>query len=320
MQNRYVGDIGDYLKLGILRALSPGYRLGVAWWLHPDEEHNEDGRHIGYLRRDKEWRSFDPELFDALDRIVGTGRRSIRALEEANLLPDAVFASEFIPCGGLIRLRQQDRREWFAVVKKCLTNADLVFVDPDNGLEPDGFTTITLKAGKSISFDEMRELAFGRCIIAYHHQTRRKGGHLAEIEHLAARLRRSGFKTVDALRAKPYSPRVFFLLDAPAEIRVRAERIAAHWTGLITWHAAIGGANLAVFPRADHGNTDAVPEQGDIETPVPNGAAYDRMTEPGIFMIGDEVIYDGEAKHFGVKPLTKLSVLPSERSDMGNNR
>ena len=37
MQNRYVGDIGDYLKLGILRALSPGYHLGVAWWLFPDE-------------------------------------------------------------------------------------------------------------------------------------------------------------------------------------------------------------------------------------------------------------------------------------------
>lgn len=33
MQNRYVGDIGDYLKLGILRTLSPGYHLGVACWL-----------------------------------------------------------------------------------------------------------------------------------------------------------------------------------------------------------------------------------------------------------------------------------------------
>jgi hypothetical protein len=36
MQNRYVGDIGDYLKLGIVRALSPGYHLGVVpsqkWW------------------------------------------------------------------------------------------------------------------------------------------------------------------------------------------------------------------------------------------------------------------------------------------------
>jgi hypothetical protein len=51
VQNRYVGDIGDYLKLGILRALSPGYHLGVAWWLFPDEGHNGDGRHISYLSR-----------------------------------------------------------------------------------------------------------------------------------------------------------------------------------------------------------------------------------------------------------------------------
>ena len=49
VQNRYAGDIGDYLKLAILRALSRGYRLGIAWWLYPDESHNGDGRHIGYL-------------------------------------------------------------------------------------------------------------------------------------------------------------------------------------------------------------------------------------------------------------------------------
>jgi hypothetical protein len=48
MENRYVGDIGDYLKLGILRALSPGYRLGIAWWLFSDEGHNEGGRTGGY--------------------------------------------------------------------------------------------------------------------------------------------------------------------------------------------------------------------------------------------------------------------------------
>ena len=45
--HRYVGDIGDYLKFGLLRALSPGHRLGVASWLYPDENHNRDGRHIG---------------------------------------------------------------------------------------------------------------------------------------------------------------------------------------------------------------------------------------------------------------------------------
>ena len=74
MQNRYVGDIGDYLKLGILRALSPGFHLGIVWWLLPDEGHNRDGRHISYLNRPDQWRHFDPDLFDTLRGIVSPGR------------------------------------------------------------------------------------------------------------------------------------------------------------------------------------------------------------------------------------------------------
>ena len=99
MQNRYVGDIGDYLKFGILRAQSPGHRLGVAWWLHPDENYKRDGRHIGNLQQPDRWRHFDPELFDALASIVAGNRRDVRALEAANLLTGALFASELIPTG-----------------------------------------------------------------------------------------------------------------------------------------------------------------------------------------------------------------------------
>lgn len=73
-----------------------------------------------------------------------------------------------------------------------------------------------------------------------HHQTRWKGGHHAEIEHWADRLRECGFSTVDAIRAKPNSPRVYFLLNAPPDIRQRAEEIEDRWDGLITWHP--GGA------------------------------------------------------------------------------
>ena len=58
MQNRYVGDIGDFGKYGLLRSLcgvseilnshhSP--RLGVVWYLYPDESHDSDGKYTGYL-------------------------------------------------------------------------------------------------------------------------------------------------------------------------------------------------------------------------------------------------------------------------------
>jgi len=237
MQNRYVGDIGDYLKLSILRVLSPGYRLGIAWWLYPDESHNRDGRHIGYLQQSGQWQQFDPDLFDGLADIVATNQRTVRSLEAANLLPGAVFASRMIPVGGRTSDRSQQRRLWFEAAKRRVEDADLVFVDPDNGLAPTGYSCKSSKAGKSVTVSEIRELARpGRCLIVYHHQTRRKGGHHAEIEHWADRLRASGFGRVDALRAKPYSPRVYFLLDAPTDVRRRAELIASGWRGLITWH------------------------------------------------------------------------------------
>ena len=110
MQNRYVGDIGDYLKLSILRALSPGYWLGVAWWLFPDEAHNDDGRHVGYLNRPDQWRHFDPELFDALHRVVSSGRRNVRALQALHLIPGATYADDVIPDGGLMAQRPSARR------------------------------------------------------------------------------------------------------------------------------------------------------------------------------------------------------------------
>jgi hypothetical protein len=246
MQDRYTADVGDYLKLGILRALSQGYRLGVVWWLYPDENHNGDGRHIGYLTQPDQWRHFDPDLFDSLSQIVKSAQRHVRALQTSGILPGAVFASDMIPTGGPAMQRRQARHKWFQAARHTVQEADLVFVDPDNGLEPDGFGHGSGKAGKSITFDELRELVKpGRCLIVYHHHTRRAGGHYAEIEYLANRLRKSGFARVDALRARPYSPRVFFLLDAPADVCQRAEQIAWNWRGLITWHPDGGRSSSA---------------------------------------------------------------------------
>ena len=246
MQNRYVGDIGDFVKLGILQALAAEHRLGVAWWLYPDESHNKDGRHIQYLKQPDRWRHYAPDLFDRLQAIVAADQRDVAALETAGVLPGAVFASDPIPTNGPIQTRQQARQNWFQTVREKLTESDLVFLDPDNGLEPAGYRHGAVKAGKSVTLEEIRHLAKpGRCLIVYHHHTRRAGGHHAEIGYWADRLRGRGLAArVDALRAKPFSPRVFFLLDAPDDVRHGAKELANQWHGLITWHPDAGARTV----------------------------------------------------------------------------
>ena len=70
MQNRYVGDIGDFGKLGLLRALSSkGLSIGVNWYLTTDESHNGDGRHVNYLAK-AEYRVCDAALCDTLKYII----------------------------------------------------------------------------------------------------------------------------------------------------------------------------------------------------------------------------------------------------------
>ncbi len=76
MQNRYVGDVGDFGKCGLSRYLTgqmetpvpePALKLGVVRYLYPDESHNADGKHTGYLDDTSDnyaaYRACDPHLY-----------------------------------------------------------------------------------------------------------------------------------------------------------------------------------------------------------------------------------------------------------------
>ena len=240
MQNRYVGDIGDYVKLAILRALAHDRRLGIAWWLVPDEQHNGDGGHREYLRRPDEWKRFDPDLFEALARIEQAAQRDVHALEAAKLFPNVVFASDPVPCDlQPFAERPAARQRWLSAIRDRLQDCELVFVDPDNGLATPGLRLTLRRAGKSAFIEEIRGLTEShRPVVVYHHQTRRRGGHHMELHHIAAELRNGGLTVSGVLRAKPWSPRAFFILYGDGALQTRAERIVRDWDGWISWHPA----------------------------------------------------------------------------------
>jgi hypothetical protein len=225
MQDRYAGDIGDYVKLALLRALSGNMKLGVAWYLYPNEGHNEDGKHTAYLRNPTSWRKLDPCLFDSLQDVVGNGR-SVAALERCSGL-NAVYSGEKLKTYELgPGLRSEARTAWFSRVQEDLRDCDLIFADPDNGLTDDRPVRRTSKKfGKQLPLQEALSLSANRTAVIYHHNSRFKGGHDAEVEHWRAQL---GSGTL-AVRANAFSCRTFFIINPAEPIRARAEMFCDIW-------------------------------------------------------------------------------------------
>ena len=154
MKDQYVGDISDYRKYALLRALTKdsSLNLGICWMLTPDDGGN-DGNHRQYLATPERWKPQDPELFDLLKRIVqlkletnykrgagSTGERDegdgiwgsprwLPKIETSGVLGSTQFFNEYLSD------QLNCRRGYIAKVKNLFSQCDLVFFDPDNGLD-----------------------------------------------------------------------------------------------------------------------------------------------------------------------------------------
>ena len=199
--------------------------VGIAWYLHPDEGHNADGRHISYLSSPERWRHLDPELFDALTGIVA-GKRSVAALEQC-FDSSTIFASEPITTGNLpARDRCSARSAWFERTLNVLRASDFVFADPDNGLVTDEEDRRKGRNfGKQLPLSEAIALSAGRTAVIYHHNSRFKGGHDAEVNHW---LRLIDCPAI-AVRAAAYSCRTFFIINPDKMIVERARDFCERW-------------------------------------------------------------------------------------------
>ena len=185
MQNRYVGDIGDFGKYGLLRALTgsgnetdPGdpLRLGVVWYLYPDESHNSDGKFTDYLacspKNHSRFRACDPPLYEALSRLVVTGSRHIGAVRHSGILPcDTAFYEQTLSYtpGTKRSERETVRAKWLAGALESTKEADLIFCDPDNAIA--GKVKPWHKRGpKYVFVEDLQEFwKRGQSLVIYHH-------------------------------------------------------------------------------------------------------------------------------------------------------
>ena len=220
MKNQYFGDARDYLKYSLLRTLGRELSVAVCWLLTEDDL-GTDGRKTGYLERPDLWREFDPPIFDFLAQAIAGEQRNVDVMEQATLLGDnCCFFSEIVPADGLERCRYFDR---FVEHAK---GADLVFFDPDNGIEPR-----SAKGPKYVHWHELdRAWLQGHSLLVYQHFGRRSRN--AFMEEKAVQLRQ--LRGANAVYVFHDDSVAFFLVSQPRHqerIRRAKTEIEDKWVG-----------------------------------------------------------------------------------------
>ncbi len=165
VKEQYVADVSDYRKYALLRALADGgdRKLGVCWMLTPDDS-GPDGKKLEYLQRPEEFRRHDLELFDHLKTVVEDHpERTLDAIERAGLIPGAEYFNEILPDD------LKGPHAYRAPCKSGLAACDIIFFDPDNGLE----TSLVRGRKNSSKFIYLDEIASffqaGKSLLIYQH-------------------------------------------------------------------------------------------------------------------------------------------------------
>ena len=239
MQNRYVGDVGDFFKLGLLRWLvapsfdAPPMRLGIVWYRVADESHNADGKHVKYLdpttKAGAALRPLDPELYDRLAALVGSGARTLEALEDAGVLPiDVRTFDDELTFDGLETKAERAafRADWLTRARDELASCSLVFVDPDNGVRRSDHKNPSSqrKAVKHAYLDELAPfIERGQSLVAYHHADRTDKVRQQALRRMADAAEELGVEPLAAVRASRGSTRLFLVVPVEAH-RSQLER------------------------------------------------------------------------------------------------
>lgn len=172
MQDRYAGDVGDYGKIGLLKCLQThGFTIGVNWYRVPtlDSEKKNDGT---YKQQDGKYlvppqmMECDPQLADIITNIAQSKKRSVAEIQKADLVPGAIYFDDF--------LTLECRHEWHEKALKRFKDADLVFMDPDNGLLVKSVGKSSARSIKYVFYEEVKDfIDAGKSVLVYNHRCRK---------------------------------------------------------------------------------------------------------------------------------------------------
>ena len=221
MQDCYAGDIGDYGKCALLRELhEQGLSIGVNWYKTDAvvSKKQDDGKYcipdhlasydIGLSSRLK-------KIFHSQDGIV----RSIAALENERFIEGVLYFSDGVPV--------EHRDEWHQRALSKLSCADLIFLDPDNGMIAPSAEKDKQKQRKYALDEEVKDyLSQRQSVLVYQHRPRVNEAMyidrmIQRFMNLTPEVKRSDIQVITFPR---YSVRDYFAISVSEDHRLKITR------------------------------------------------------------------------------------------------
>ena len=166
MKNKYFGDVNDYKKYGLLRLLTNLGRIKtVVCWSLTENDGTNDGKLTEYLGKPHIWENHDPIVYQHLKECVLERKiREVNAIQQSDVLPGFQFFDQ------IIHDDIQSRECYFTALKRVAEGADLVFFDPDNGIEVKSIPKGRTRSSKYIYWNEIEETYHsGQSLLIYQH-------------------------------------------------------------------------------------------------------------------------------------------------------
>ena len=232
MKDQYVGDINDFEKYSVVNALrdAVGLPLVVGWMLTAADQSGEGSR-VDYLTRPDRYRHLEPNVFDALHRIVQSGTRSVGRVEAEGVLGSARFVQR--------RLTDDlgSRAAFLTELWDSAPSASLIFLDPDIGIAGDRVRRGGRRSSMYVFADELEEgFNRGHSLVVYQHFPRE-----SRIVYLARALTRMQTLCASSKPFAIWSSRVAFLVIPQAHVASEftntAQLLTSRWAPLLAFYS-----------------------------------------------------------------------------------
>lgn len=173
MQNKYVGDVKDFGKFGLLRCIAPiGCHIGVNWYLSATKPNKIDRRHIGYLVSPR-FKGCDDALLQMLEAVVDSGERDVAQLELRTPLVGATYYQ--VPLPSPREVGTDYRSIWHENAKCALAGCDIIYLDTQHGLMMDDGPFDSVVSTKCVTEQELTEYYSAGKSVLFHQQRGRFG-------------------------------------------------------------------------------------------------------------------------------------------------